>query len=125
MKTSALSILLALGLAAGLCAAETKEYPPISFVLPSTSGPTISRDQIVTVVVEPGFISHEDTPIPQDSVASYIDSVLKAKNVSSIGVYVRQGVKYGDLVKALDQLRLSGAKSIGVSMTELPPGKQP
>lgn len=125
MKTYALSILLALGLATGVCAAETKDYPPISFVLPSTYGSTISRDQIVTVVVEAGFISHEDTPIPQDRVASYIDTVLKAKNASSIGVYVRQGVKYGDLVKALDQLRLSSAKSIGVSMTELPPGKQP
>ena len=125
MKKLGIVALFALGVCAGLFAEESKTYPQISFVLPSTSGSTVSRDQIVTVVVEPGFLSHEETPIPEDGVASYIDNVLKAKNASYIGVYVRQGVKYGDLVKALDQLRLSSAKSIGVSMNELPPGKQP
>jgi biopolymer transport protein ExbD len=125
MKKYLISALLALGLCAGLFAGESKDYPQISFVLPSTTGTTVPRDQLVTVVVEPGFLSHEETPIPADSVAGYINDILKAKNASYVGVYVRQGVKYGELVKALDQLRLSDAKSIGVSMTELPPGKQP
>jgi len=33
--------------------------------------------------------------------------------------------KYGDLVRAIDVLRQTDAKNIGVSMKELPAGREP
>jgi biopolymer transport protein ExbD len=125
MKKSILLSLVVIGFCASLFADEKKNYPQISFVLPSSSGSSVSRDQFITLVVEQGFISHEEKPIPADAVVAYVDNALKAQNASYIGVYIREGIKFGDVVKALDVLRHSTAKSIGVSMAELSSGKRP
>ena len=55
----------------------------------------------------------------------YVNETLKSKNASFLGIHIRQGIKFGDVVKALDELRKTDAKSIGVSMVELAPGKEP
>lgn len=125
MKKTLLIAFITFGLCADLLAAEKKDHPQISLVLPSGSEGSISRDQFVTLVVEAGFISHEDKPIPADAVVAYVDNALKAQNASYIGVHIREGIKYGDVVKALDVLRHTTAKSIGVSMIELPSGRTP
>ncbi len=125
MKKSVLIALIAVGLSADLLAAEKKDYPQISFVLPGSSSGGVSRDQFVTLVVEAGFISHDEKPIPGDAVVEYVESALKAQNASYIGVHIREGIKYGEVVKALDVLRRTSAKSIGVSMIELRSGRTP
>lgn len=125
MKKPVLLTLLAIGLCAELPAAEKNNYPQISFVLPGSSGSTVSRDEFITLVVEPGFISHDDKPIASDAAVTYVDNALKAQNASYIGVYIREGIKYGEVVKALDVLRKTAAKSIGVSMIELAAGRRP
>ena len=117
--------LITLGVCVTSLADEKKEFPQISFVLPSTGGSTISKDQFITLVVEPSFISHDEKPIPADAVVVYVDNALKAQNASYIGVYIREGITYGEVVKALDVLRHTTAKSIGVSMVELSAGKRP
>ena len=125
MKKSLLIAMIAIGLCADLLADGAKAYPQISFVLPGSSSGSVSRDQFVTLVVEAGFISHEDKPIPADAVVTYVDNALKAQNASYIGVHIREGIKYGEVVKALDVLRRTAAKSIGVSMIELRSGRTP
>ncbi len=125
MKKSILIAMIAIGLCADLLAADTKDYPQISFVLPGSSGVTVSRDQFVSLVVEAGFISHDEKPIPADAVVAYVDNALKAQNASYIGVHIREGIKFGEVVKALDVLRRTSAKSIGVSMIELRSGRTP
>lgn len=125
MKRTLLLAMIAIGLGAELLAVEKKDLPQISFVLPSNSGSAVSRDQFVTVVVEQGFISHEEKPIAPEAVVAYVDNALKTQNASYIGVYIREGIKYGDVVRALDVLRQTTAKSIGVSMIELAAGRKP
>ena len=39
--------------------------------------------------------------------------------------YAREGIKYGDLVKAIDALRKTDAKDIAVSTVELAMGREP
>ena len=125
MKKSLLFVIIAIGLCTELLASEKKDYPQISFVLPGNSGSSVPRDQFVTLVVEPGFISHDEKPIAGDAVVAYVDNALKAQNASYLGIYIREGIKYGDVVKALDVLRKTTAKSIGVSMIELSAGRRP
>lgn len=125
MNKIILSGILAFGLCAGAFAADKKDYPPISLVGPGSKGSGIPRDQFVVLVVESGFISHEKNPIPGDSVVTYVDNALKAQNASYIAVHIREGIKYGDVVRALDTLRQTAAASIGVSMIELPVGRDP
>lgn len=100
-------------------------YPPISIVIPGAGTSTVDKSQFLVLVVESKFISHEGTPIPSDGLISYINNTLKAQRASFLGVHIRQGIKYGDVVRALDELRKTEAKSISVSMVELPVGKEP
>jgi len=125
MKKTLVLVLLAIGLCADVLATEQTDYPQITFVFPKTGGLTLPREQFVMLVVEAGFISHENTPLPSDGTVEYVNNLLKAKSVSYLAVHVREGTKYGELVRALDILRKTTAKSIGVSMTELPVGRNP
>jgi hypothetical protein len=69
------------------------------------------------LVIEDVLISHEKRSV------EYIDTALKAQGASYLGVHIREGVKYGDVVRALETLRLTSAKSILVSLAELPIGR--
>ena len=77
------------------------------------------------MVIEGPHISYETNQIPGTEVVEYVNKLLEVKNVSYIGVYTREGTKYGDVVRALDVLRGTKAKNIGLSMTELPLGREP
>jgi hypothetical protein len=54
-----------------------------------------------------------------------VNKLLSVRDVSYIGVYTREGTKYGDVVRALDILRSTKAKNISLSMVELPLGREP
>ncbi|MBK8857238.1 MAG: hypothetical protein IPN11_05970 [Opitutaceae bacterium] len=95
-------VVLAVGLCSDVFAGEGKAYPQISFVLPGKGDSTVSRDQFVILVVEGAFISHEKSPIPSGGVVAYVDNALKAQDATYIGLHIREGVKYGDVVRALD-----------------------
>lgn len=125
MKYPKLLAVLFLALLADLVAADRNDYPQISFVVPGNSSSSVSRDQYLILVVEPGFISHAGEPISSEDLVAYVDTALKAQNASYIGVHIREGVRYGEVVKALDALRKTTTKSIGVSMAELPVGREP
>jgi biopolymer transport protein ExbD len=125
MKKSILLLIFTLSLSAQGFAASDADYPPISFVGPGKAGSSVDKTQFLVLVVEQGFVSHNSTPIPQGGVINYINSTLKAQGASFLGVHIRQGIKFGDVVKALDELRKTNAKSIAVSMVELAPGKEP
>ena len=120
-----LMAVLSVGLCADVIGAENSTYPNIAFVGPGSGKQTISRDQFVLLVVEGPFISFESQPIPSTGVVDYVNNLLKIKNVSYIGVHSREGVKYGEVVRAIDVLRKTNAKDIGVSMIELPAGREP
>ena len=128
MKLTKYPTLLAV-FAFSLCAAVRAEdkptYPNISFVGPGSGKTTISRDQFVLLVVEGPYLSYEGQPVPSAGVVDYVNNLLKIKRVSYIGVHSREGAKYGDVVRALDLLRKTNAKDIGVSMIELPAGREP
>lgn len=124
MKTTLLSAILALGVSGHALAASAADYPPISFVVPGGSNTQVDKTKYLFLVVETGFISHESNPIAAETVSEYINNTLKARDATMLAVHIRQGVKFGDVVQALDLLRKTHAKSIGVSMVELPHGKE-
>jgi hypothetical protein len=116
---------LALGVCAEVLAQEKRDYPQISLVGPGGGKTPVSRDQFLILVIEGPYISYETKPIGAAGVVDFVNTLLKTKNVSYIGVYTREGVKYGDLIRALDALRKTNATNIGVSMLELPAGREP
>jgi biopolymer transport protein ExbD len=124
MKKFLILPLLTLGICASALADGKKVYPPIALVVPGGSSSTTTPDQVVFLVIEGPFISHDKRPVPGDEVVAYVDSTLKAQGASYLGVHIREGVKYGDVVRALDALRLTAAKSISVSLAELPVGRE-
>ena len=82
------------------------------------------KESLVLLVIEGPTLSHEAKTIPDAGVVDYVNNLLRLKNASYLGVYAREGVKYGEVVKALDVLRKTNAKDIGVSMSELPAGRE-
>lgn len=125
MTYRTLIAIFAIGLCAEVLAEEKPAYPNISFVGPGSGKKTVSRDQFVLLVVEGPFISYESQPIPSAGLVDYVNNLLKIKNVSYLGVHAREGVKYGDIIRAIDLLRKTEAKDIGVSLIELPAGREP
>jgi hypothetical protein len=125
MKYPTLVAIVALGLCAAVRAEEKSTYPNISFVGPGSGKTTVTRDQFVLLVVEGPFISYEGKPVSSAGVVDFVNSLLKIKNVSYLGIHSREGVKYGDVIRAIDVLRKTNAKDIGVSMIELPAGREP
>ena len=80
----------------------------------------MSRDQFVTLVIDGPVLMYESTPIPNDEVVAYVNKLLQMKGVAYIGLYIRDGTTYGDVIRAVDTLRKTNTKSIGVSVTPTP-----
>lgn len=125
MKSLRLLALLVLGLGSTLSAADQDHFPRISFVGPGSGKAPIERDQFIALVVEGPYLSCDKTPIPANGEVDYVNQLLKTKGLTYLGVYTREGVKYGDVVRAIDLLRKTDAKDIGVSLVELPAGREP
>ena len=125
MTTRLLIAVFALGLCADLLAEEQREYPRVSLCGPGGSKAPKTKEEYITLVIEGPSLSYEANPIPGTDVVEYVNKLLEVKNVSYIGIYTREGTKYGDVVRALDILRGTKAKNIGLSMAELPAGRQP
>lgn len=123
-RLTLLAALVALGFFSSLLA-ETHDYPQVSLSWPSSNPPTLPRSEVLIIVVEGGLLFHEGKPLPATNTAGYVDSLLKGRHISHIGVYTRAGTKFGDVVRALDTLRATSAQAIGVSVTELAPGQEP
>lgn len=128
MKSMMYRMLLAvfaLGLCADVRAEEKSDYPQVSFSWPSASKKPVLRDEFIILVIEGPTLSYEANPIASGSVVEYVNKLLDVKKVSYIAVYTREGSKYGDVVNAIDVLRGTKAKNIGLSTKEIPPGHQP
>lgn len=125
MTSRILIAVVAIGLCADGLAAEKTDYPRISFSGPSQGKNPMPRDEVIFLVVEGAALSYDANPIPDTDVVNYVNKLLDVKKVSQIGVYSREGTKYGDVIKALDTLRGTNAKNISVSMVELAAGRQP
>jgi biopolymer transport protein ExbD len=127
MKSIKYPLLLAV-LAIGFCAAvradDKSDFPRISFVGPGT-GHAMDPSQYIKLVVEGATLSFEKNPVPEAGEVDYVNDLLKIKNVSMIAVFTREGIKYGDVVRAIDLLRKTNAKNVGVSMVQLAPGREP
>jgi biopolymer transport protein ExbD len=125
MKHRILLAVLAVGLGSALFADESRTYAAVSLCGPGGGTNPIKRSEYIVLVVEGPNLFFETTPVPSGHVVEYVNNLLTAKNVSYIGVYAREGTKYGEVINAIDQLRATNAKNIGVSMTELPFGREP
>ena len=125
MTVRSLIAVVAIGLGADGLAAEKTDLPRVSFSGPSQGKNTIGKDEVIFLVVEGASLSYEATPIPDADVVTYVNKLLDMKKIAYIGVYSREGTKYGDVIRAIDTLRGTNAKSITVSMTELPAGRTP
>lgn len=125
MNCRILLAVVAIGLGADGLAAEKTDLPRVSFSLPSQSKNPTPREEVVFLVVEGGSLSHDTSPVPEADVVNYVNKLLEIKKASYIGVYSREGTKYGDVIKAIDVLRETNAKNISVSMVELARGRQP
>jgi len=125
MTYRVLIAVFAVGLCANLRAEEKREYPRISLAGNGGSPSPINRDELIMLVVDGAVLSYDKNPIAEAEAVEYINKLLEVKNVSYIGVYTREGTKYGDVVRALDLLRGTKAKNIALSMKELPLGREP
>lgn len=125
MKNPLLIITLIIGFCCGLSAKDQLEYANVTFSGPSKTSGSMGKEQFVTLVIDGPNISHDAIPIPADEVVPFVNGLMKAKNVVYLGVYIREGTRYGDVIRGIDTLRLSDAKSIGVSTAELPYGREP
>ncbi|HVU18680.1 MAG TPA: hypothetical protein VHD32_17380 [Candidatus Didemnitutus sp.] len=127
MKTKTPCVLLAVlafGLGASLRAAGKTEYARISLAPPSSNPRDIPKDQFITLVVEGAYISYAGQPIPENDVVPYVNDLLKTKHLSTLGVYAREGAKFGDVVHAMDLLRQTEAMDVGISSVTLPFGRE-
>lgn len=122
MKTLITLVILTLGLGSSLLAGD---YANVVLCAPGASKSPMPKDKFITLVIDGPAIFYDTTPIPDTDVTAYVNTLLETKQVSYIGVYVRQGTKYGDVVRSIDVLRKTTAKDIGMSMTELAPGRNP
>jgi biopolymer transport protein ExbD len=127
MKTMTYRMLMmvfALGLGADGLAVGT-DYARVSLSRPSVSRKTVELPEFITLVIEGSAISSDKTLIPGNEVVDYVNKLLSVRDVSNIGIYTREGTKYGDVVRALDALRSTTAKNISLSLVELPLGQEP
>ena len=113
--------------ALGLCSAvlAQENAPRISMCGPGGTPNPLPRDQFIILVVEGPNLFYDTNPIPSTDVVDFVNKLLKTKGVSYIGVYARVGTKFGEVVQALDVLRKTDAKNIGVNMAELALGRDP
>jgi biopolymer transport protein ExbD len=125
MNCRILIAVVAIGLGADGLAAEKTDLARVSFSLPSQSKNPTPPGEVVFLVVEGATLSHDASPVPEADVVNYVNKLLEIKKASYIGVYSREGAKYGDVIKAIDALRGTNAKNISVSMVELARGRQP
>lgn len=125
MTSRIVMAVFAIGLCAGALAAENPEFPQISICGPGGSKNPSNPDDFIVLVVEGPTLSYDKNPIPSAGLVEYVNKLLEVKKVSYIGVYTREGIKYGDVVQALDTLRGTKAKYIGLSLKELAIGREP
>lgn len=115
-------VVFALLFAGSVFAEEQTRLPEVSFCLPSKSKTTLSKDQYVTLTIDGPVLVYDSTVIPPAEVVPYVNHLLEAKSVVYIGVHIREGTTYGDVVRAMDVLRKTNARSIGISVVEVPSG---
>jgi len=120
-----LSMIAVLSVFLSARAEDKHESPQVS--LCGTSGYCLParRESFVLLVLEEGALYWDKKPIPNAEVISYVNGLLKAKKVSIVGVYAREGSKFGDVVRAVDLLRGTNAEHIGVSISEIPYDREP
>jgi biopolymer transport protein ExbD len=125
MKKVILVVSLLIGICSAALAEEPQNYAQVSLSGPGSGKTPPSRDQYITLVVDGANITYEGTVVPSHDVVPFVNGLLKEKHVSIIGIYVRTGSKYGDVIRAVDALRETTAKNISVSMVEIAPGREP
>jgi len=125
MKYRILSAVLAIGLCADLLAEDRREYPQVALCVPGGSKNPAKKDEYVVLVVEGSYLSYEKSPIQYPEVITYVNQLLSDKKVSYIGLCAREGTKFKDLIRAVDLLRETNATNIGISVKELPLGREP
>jgi len=77
------------------------------------------------VVVDGPILSYEGKSIPTAEVVPLLNAIMKQRKVSHIGVYVRAGSKYGEVMRAVDLLRRTDAKDIRICDREIRDGREP
>jgi len=120
-----LMAVFALGLGAELLAEGKQEYAQVSLCAPSSSKTPPPPNQFVILVIDGPNLTYDANPIPSTDVVDYVNKLLETKDASSIGVYAREGTTYGDVVRAIDLLRETRTKNIGISTRALPYGREP
>lgn len=125
MKKGILVAIIALCACGASLAGEPNDLPRVAFCGPGGSGTPIDKDKYVMLVLEGSVFSHDGSIIADAELVPLVNSLLEAKGVSYVAVYVRESTKYGDLVRGIDALRKTNAKNIGVGMKELPQGRNP
>jgi biopolymer transport protein ExbD len=125
MKSRLFIAVLAVVLCSDLLAAEQRKFAEVTLCGAGGNTTHISQKEFVILVVQGPDLFFDKKPIPAAQVVDFVNGLLKANNLSYIGLYAREGTKYGEVVRAIDTLRATDAKNIGLSMTELPIGREP
>ena len=125
LKRIALGVFIAVtGIAAR--AQGSGEFASVSVTYPGKpTGHTLTKDEFVSLVVDGPTICHEGSAIPMEQVVSLVNGLLAEKKATYVGIYVRVGSKYGDVMRAVDLLRKTNARNIGVSSLEISGNREP
>jgi biopolymer transport protein ExbD len=114
----------AFGSVSGLLAQAQPRYAPITLAIASAGKSTTTPDQVVTLVIDRSVLTYESAPITYENVVTFVDTLLATNKAGNLCVYVREGTKFGEVMTALDLLRQTSAKAIGISPTELRVGRE-
>jgi biopolymer transport protein ExbD len=122
---SAITFVLSVALYSSVLAEGERESPRVSLCNAAGFCVPPLKDNFVLLVLEDGVLHYEKKPIPNAEVTSYVNGLLKYKKALYVGVYVREGTKFGDVVRAVDLLKGTDAQHIGVSINEIPNNREP
>ncbi len=92
----------------------------VTFCTPGNSKNPLPRDQFVALTLDGPVLMYESDAVPNSDVVAFVNGLLETKHVTYVGLYIREGTSYGDVVHAVDLLRKTNAKSIGVSVSNVP-----
>lgn len=127
MKKITLSFVLA-GFAIAVCsqlgAEQALDYAQVNFCVPSKTTKTIHKEDLVTLVIDGPVLVYDSSPIPENQVIPFVNELLANKHALYIGVYIREGTKFGDVMRAVDLLRKTNTKNIGISVAQISAGSK-
>ena len=104
----------------GAAAYAANNRPTVLIAYPSSGQATVSKQDVISVVVEKGAYLVEGNIVADSNLVAYVNGLLKTKPAGMVCVYVRPDLSFGDVLHGVDQLRETNAVTVALSRAALP-----